>query len=526
MHLKWVFSSTISYFYMTIDILHPLVHSLTKSEKRYYRLMAGRQTGNKPNTAECSPPQGFLRLFDCLLNHKMPGDALVADLAEQFPGATLEPARKHLYQVVMQSLRQFEGNKRVDVQLGQLLHDSQILYERGLVQPSQEQLDKARTLAEQHERGLYAVMAARQQTEQWVRGQFDGIDELTLANQHERIRQQLEQAGTASQHAALYETLLLRYRTHGMVGSPADTLRLNDLLLKEYQLLNRQNRIDRTGSPAPMRSFAMQQQHLHFQSAYFRMIGDGAGSLRVYRELDELFLNNPTLWAEQPLYYVQLLEGILADLRLLKQYADMPFFIDRLRLVQTPVQGLNRTVPYLVLYYSLLGCIDQNRHADAVALLQTYLTDNQDFEKGLTLLALPTRTEFDLLLVRLDMGLGQLSVGLQRLNRVLARPARSLPGTLYTQSRLMNLLLHARLGNADRLTYALRSVDRKLTAAGSAAAGEQFILTLLRQWLKGQFRADVLSQIGAFSGNPADRQLLRNLDIQLWATAIVNGTSR
>jgi hypothetical protein len=269
----------------------------------------------------------------------------------------------------------------------------------------------------------------------------------------------------------------------------------------------------------------MQQQHLHFQSAYFRMIGDGAGSLRVYRELDQLFQNNPLLWAEQPLYYVQLLEGILADLRLLEQYDEMPFFIDRLRLTNSPVQGLNRTVPYLVLYYSLLRSVDQRLFTDAANLLHTYLTDAPAFERGLTQLALPTRTEFELLLVRLHVGLGQLSVGLQRLNRVLARPARSLPGTLYTQSRLMNLLLHARLGNADYVSYGIRSVERKLAANGQFPAGEQLTLGLLRQWLKGQLRAEAVARVNAFSGNPADHQLLRNLNLREWAESMLSATT-
>lgn len=489
---------------MTIDVLHPLVHSLTKSEKRYCRLLAGRQAGDK----------GFVRLLDCLLRHETTGESLTHDLTRLFPGATLEPARKYLYRVIMQSLRQFEQDRRIDVRISQLLHDSQILYERGMVQFSQEQLEKARLLAENHERGLYAVLAARQQAEQWIRWQFDGIDESTLARQHALIRQQLDRTQTALHHTALYETLWLRYRNHGTVGSPADTLRLNDLLLEEHQLLNRQKH----------KSFAMQQQHLHFQSAYFRMIGDGAGSLRVYRELDGLFQNNRTLWAEQPLYYVQLLEGILSDLRLLGKYEEMDYFIDQLRAMDTPAQGLRQTVPYLTLYYQLLRTIDQGRYADATTLLQTnpLSVDAPAFERGLARLVQATRAEFDLLLVRLDMGLGQLSAGLQRLNRVLALPARSLPGALHTQSRLMNLLLHARLGNADYLTYALRSAERKVKSVERPSAGERFTLDVLRQWLNGRLQASVLKAIDTFSGSPADHQLLHNLDLRAWAVALLD----
>lgn len=486
---------------MTIDILHPLIHSLTKSEKRYCRLLAGRQGGDK----------GFLRLLDVLLAHEAVGDALTAALGEQFPAATIEPARKYLYRVVMQSLRQFEQQKRVDVRIGQLLHDSQILYERGLVEFSQSQLVKAQRLAERHERSLYVLLAARQQLEQGVRGQFDGLNESMLADRHAFVRTHLERTQTALHHAALYETLLLRYQTQGTVKSAAETLRLNDLLLEEYQLLTRQKQ----------RSFAMQQQHLHFQSAYFRMTGDGAGSLRVYRELDNLFQANELLWAEQPFYYVQLLEGILADLRMLEQYAEMPYFIDRLRAIGTPVQGTTQSLTYSALYYSLLMWVDQGQYAAARALLPApQAADRVLFEKGLNQLTLPARLDFVLLLVRIDVGTGQLSAGLQRLNRVLELPGRSLPRLVYVQSRLMILLLHARLGNADYLSYAVRSVSRKLTTMSALAAGEQLILTLLDRWLTGRLNAEALNQIETFAGSPADHQLLRNLDVYAWAKAV------
>lgn len=500
---------------MNLDVLHPLVQSLTKSEKRYCRLLASRQAGDKPNHPDGPAARGFLRLFDCLLQHETTGDALLADLARQFPGTTLEPARKYLYRVLMQCLRQFEQNKRVDVRLAQLLHDSQILYERGLVKASQEQLEKVQLLAAQYERNLYGILAARQQVEQWVRLQFDGVDEPTLANLHARIALEGERNQTALHHAALYETLLHRYRTRGMVSTPTDTLRLNDLLLEEYQLLNRQNR-----NGPPMQSFARQQQHLHFQSAYFRMVSDGAGSLQVYRELDDLFKRNSTLWVEQPLYYVQLLEGILSDLRLLQQYDEMPFFIERLRLIATPVQGLNRTVPYLVLYYSLLLSVDQGQYTDAATLLHTHQLGDPAFERRLAQLALTARTEFELLLVRLDVGLGNVSTALQRLNRVLAGPLRSLPESLATQIRLANLLLHARLGNADYLLYALRSAERKLKASAHPLAAERLTLGILRAWLNGPLGPDVVSRIDTFTGSPADQQLLINLDIRPWVAGV------
>ncbi|AKD55678.1 hypothetical protein SD10_12985 [Spirosoma radiotolerans] len=50
---------------------------------------------------------------------------------------------------------------------------------------------------------------------------------------------------------------------------------------------------------------------------------------------------------------------------------------------------------------------------------------------------------------------------------------------------LMNLLLHARLGNVDYLSYALRPAERKFEVAERSSAGERFSLTVFRQWLNG-----------------------------------------
>ncbi|QJW89849.1 hypothetical protein HNV11_10895 [Spirosoma taeanense] len=178
-------------------------------------------------------------------------------------------------------------------------------------------------------------------------------------------------------------------------------------------------------------------------------------------------------------------------------------------------------VPYLVLYFSLLRLVDQKHYADAVALLASHQIDLAGFERGISQLPMTTRTEFNLLLVRLGIGWGQLSAPLVRLNRVLALPVRSLPGTLSTQSRLLNLLLYARLGNADYLTHALRSVERKRKKSSQTLTGEQLVIDLLRQWLGGRLTKASLAQTDAFSGSPADRQLLQNLDLRCWIQSVL-----
>ena len=215
---------------LPIDVLHPLVQSLTKSEKRYFRLTVSMQQGEK----------GYLRLFDCLDRHELFTDELKLELKTAFPGTTLEPARKHLYRVLMKSLRQFESDKSVEEKLMNLIQDSLILFNRGLISVSFEQLEKAKSLALEYEKFMFYILAARQELEFIIRQQFVGWDESKLIEKQEKIRELLEHELTVQQHASLYEVLLLRYWKTGVVRSLQESVRLNDLLLEEHQVINSQ----------------------------------------------------------------------------------------------------------------------------------------------------------------------------------------------------------------------------------------------------------------------------------------------
>ena len=206
----------------SIETIYSLISSMTKSEKRYFNMMSDLQKGDKD----------YLALFRELEGAETFTPAVHEKLKAMFSGGSIEPARKHLYRVLMKSLRQFESDKDFEGRVINLIQDSRILYNKGMVRLSLEQLEKAKQLALEGEKFIYYVLASRQELEFLVRFQFAGMSEYELIEKQKKISELLSHESKITQHSMLYEVLLMRYWKNGLVRSQQAVTQLNDLLSK------------------------------------------------------------------------------------------------------------------------------------------------------------------------------------------------------------------------------------------------------------------------------------------------------
>ncbi len=102
----------------SVEALQTLVASLTKSEKRYFKLFCDRQEGDK----------AYWRLYQ-ILEAEPPGAARVQEAFGRYhPLPLLEAARKHLYKMLMKSLRSYHADRSLHQQLLGLLQVVLILF--------------------------------------------------------------------------------------------------------------------------------------------------------------------------------------------------------------------------------------------------------------------------------------------------------------------------------------------------------------------------------------------------------------
>lgn len=178
-----------------------LIRSMSKAEKRNFKLYATRLSGNQQAK--------FIALFDCLDGMEEYNEKRILQRCpikkEQLPNM-----KAHLYKQILVSIRLLEVQHSLHMQLHEQLDFARILYNKGLYQQSSKLLDKATDLALQSEQYTVALdfieLQKKIDTQNTTRGMISKSEKLnrladTLCDRITRIS---ELANIATQLYGLY----------------------------------------------------------------------------------------------------------------------------------------------------------------------------------------------------------------------------------------------------------------------------------------------------------------------------------
>jgi len=449
--------------------LHALIQSLSKAEKRYFKLFCDLQTGNKI----------YVALYQ-LLEKEKNLHAIMTVMSQQYPAAIIETARKHLYRTLMKSLRSFESDKAIENRLMQRIQDVKILFNKGLLELCFGELERAMELALKYEKFAYYLILGRLELQYLTLLEFPDTDENALVTKQEKLHQVLHQEQWINRHSTLDEVLLHRYLHCGLTRNQQEINKLVDLLLEEFQIISNKHH----------HSVLSQKLHLHFQSTYFLMTGNHQESLRLYYQLLSLFQEHPHLLLDSPLYYIYLINGILTDLRSMRQYNDMPFFITCLQKIEPASESLGYFIQHLVYLHRLALLLDLGEYQQGEALMQVYTKEISSKAK-----VIPPNSDaiIHLLMALVYFGLQQFNTALQQVNYVLHKPREYVSQPVYTLCRMLRLIIQVELKNDDYLHYELRSMERKLKADEKLFKTEKLTIHFLKKWIGSNGRRNTWS---------------------------------
>ncbi len=178
-----------------------LIRSMSKAEKRNFKLYATRLSGNQQAK--------FIALFDCLDGMEEYNEKRILQRCpikkEQLPNM-----KAHLYKQILVSIRLLEVQHSLHMQLHEQLDFARILYNKGLYQQSSKLLDKAADLALQSEQYTVALdfieLQKKIDTQNTTRGMISKSEKLnrladTLCDRITRIS---ELANISTQLYGLY----------------------------------------------------------------------------------------------------------------------------------------------------------------------------------------------------------------------------------------------------------------------------------------------------------------------------------
>ena len=165
------------------EALFDLIKSMSKSEKRYFKLMSSRHTIGDENN--------YVRLFDFIdKQHEYDEDAIFSHFKKEAFLNRFSITKKRLYDHILAALDSFHISASVEAQLFKSLHSADILFEKSLYDQSRRILRSAEKLALRHEKnGILLLIAKKQKRLLETSGYLETTPELIdeLANRESSV---------------------------------------------------------------------------------------------------------------------------------------------------------------------------------------------------------------------------------------------------------------------------------------------------------------------------------------------------
>ncbi len=315
------------------DVLFTLVKSLSKSEKRQFKLYAGRLGGN----AEAN----FISLFNLLDKVSTFDDDLILKKTN-IKKQQISNTKAHLYKQILVSLRLNPVHQNVRSQIREQFDFSAILYSKGLYKQSLKILDKAKELALTN-------------------------GENNLAYEIVEFEKVIESQYITRSLSNRAEELSTQSRTLSVIN--ARTSKLSNLSLQLYSLLLKEGYVkDDTGSKKVKIYFKKRLPIFNLSDLGFReklflykaylwhslIMQDFILSYKYSQKWVDLFEENPEMKKQNSVFYLKGVNYLLESLYLIKHKTKFNKVLENLNSdIQNKNIALNDNTKTLTfLYYS------------------------------------------------------------------------------------------------------------------------------------------------------------------------------
>lgn len=480
-----------------------LVHSLTKSEKRYFTIYSSMQKGAKD----------YMRLFELLEKNTDPRTVKKL-FAKARPAASYESTSKYLYKVITDCLIHVRANQDKTTRLAMSLLKANVLFEKSMPDEGFKELQKVQEAAEKNEEYFILMWACRFEMYYLANLNFNNISEKNLVHKQMRMDELLKYSKNIHQHTSLYELLRHRLLFKGAARTRKQKEDLNDLVFSELNIV----------AKAAAETVESQKTHLLFQSHYFISISDYRSALKAFYELIDLLDENEYLWNDAEMDYLSTVEGILESLRMIRKYEEMDFFLEKLDNLLGRSVYLDVMVYRVGFIYRLSRLLDQGEFEEAVLLKDEY---HDVLFKKIHLLDLNKQAELYLYTSLIYMSAGNINRAHHFLSKVLleSKLFHALP--VYRTFRLLHLLVHYELGNDEFIAYETRSFKRGLNASHSKTyLLEKLVLRFVqekrvkrRSSVDGGVWKKVRKEFDTIRNDKYEIQILKIFDFESWIEA-------
>jgi hypothetical protein len=490
--------------------LFELIKSMSKSEKRYFKILSSRHTIGEENN--------YITLFDHI---EQMTEYDEEKLFEHFSGEAFlnqfSITKNRLYESIMKSLDAFHSNSSIDTQIARMIHGAEILYNKSLYDHARRQLLSAERLAKKHDKhsALYEInlkYAKLIETANYSNTTDQDIKDLSANNE-----KYIEQLIFHNELWRIKSQLFMLINKKGKVRSDDER--------KNYEAIFVQLNKLKTPKQIDFESTYLQN---HILSAYYYAILDDKNSLKYALKNEQLLKKYPERIKQEPNTYFSIITNIVHLYSKIGDYKNALIELKHLKSFPKEYKiELNQDleIKFFASVYSteLMLYVQQAEFNKALELEAEILEGLRLYKNTIS----PVRKAYLYFQLAIAaFGMEEYSKSLKWTNTILNDSNIDDKEDICAFTHILNLIIHFELKNDQLLPYAIKSTTRFLKNRNKSYRFEEIFLSYLKKATKinNQFDYEELlenigSELDEISQDPYESVALEYFDLKSWLTS-------
>jgi len=485
------------------DNLFLLIKSLSKVEKRHFKLYTSRNQGTEGSK--------FIRLFDVLDGMKEYNEEVILKKVKTIKRSQLANLKAHLYGQLLVALRLLHSSKNLDIQIREQIDFAKVLYNRGLVLQSLKILDKAKTLAIENSHYILTLeilqfeksIESRHITRS-IKGRADDLVEET-----NYISKQISEVSRLSNLSLLMYGL---YLDIGHIKSEKDGKEVEKFFKENLEGIN-----DRQ-----VGFFGKAYLHQAYCWYYYIQLDFS----RYYRHAEKwvrLFDEHPEAKKDDPSLYLKAMHNLLNALFITAHGEKMNKELHALEKFYNDSEKQNENLHIQAFVYLYTAEINkyflEGRFKDGLKIIPEIESKLNQYQQYIDTHRVMV---FYYKIASLYFGSGDNETTIKYLNKVINLKVGHLRSDIQCFARLLHLIAHYEMGNTDILEYLIKSVYRFLSKMEYLDAVQNEILKFLRRSMSSRQQdlrknfIELKDRLEKVSQNKYARRSYQYLDIVSW----------
>jgi RNase P protein component len=293
--------------------LFRLIHSLSKSEKRYFKIYASRHVIGEENN--------YIRLFNAIDRQQEYDEAaLRAQFKDEKFAGHLAVTRNYLYRLILESMRVYHAEHNPTARIRNHLQDAEFFYDRLFYAQSRKSLERARRLIEEYDRYTYMPAVLELERRLMVEEEYEGASPESLTAFADACREAVAKIENISSYWDISARLFFVYLRQGAT-------RTEELLQEVRALIDTPLLRDENAAL----TFEAREYFYHINGTYYFLLGDYAQAHYYSGKHIALLEQTPGYIERQASRYLGRVSIYLSDSFKLKKYGEFFAGIEKIR---------------------------------------------------------------------------------------------------------------------------------------------------------------------------------------------------